>query len=245
MLADLKVRQALLKAVNRREMADLVTGPAGRPAGSILGSATFGYHDFSKTYLAYDPKGAGDLLETAGWIKGAGQYRTRDGKPLVITMVWDDGNSSEDRATLIKDQFARVGINLVLTYRKLSQASLEYGQGRYDLWYQNGTRADPDVLRKTYSNAGAALDGRVRYKRSSEITGSEELEQLLQKSNAIPDSPQRAAVLLRIQEILLQYAFRIPVEDNAQVVYATAKNVQGVRFSPLGEAVFYDVWKGA
>ncbi|WP_160000116.1 ABC transporter substrate-binding protein [Roseomonas sp. 18066] len=240
-LRQLELRQAVLKAIDRRELAELVSGPASRPAGSILASATYGYHDFSDTLLAYDPEGARALLEKIGWVAGGGRFRRRQGRTLSLSLVWDDSHTTEEFVTLIKDQLARVGIDLSLTFRKITQASAEFREGRYDFWYQNGTRADPDVLRKTYSNAGVALDANVRYVDSAEITGSGELEALLQRSNLVPDSPERLEILRRAQEILLQYAIRIPVEDNPQIVIAAARQVGGLRFSPLGEPVFADV----
>ncbi len=36
--------------------------------------------------LAYDPKKAEKLLDDAGWKKGAGGFRSKDGKPLSLTL---------------------------------------------------------------------------------------------------------------------------------------------------------------
>ncbi|MGI6244520.1 MAG: ABC transporter substrate-binding protein [Pseudochelatococcus sp.] len=241
-LNQLELRQAVLKAIDRKELSDLVAGPASRAAGSILASSTFGYHDFSGDLLAYDPEGAKKLLDSIGWVVKESGFRERDGKRLTLNLVWDDSHTTEEFVTLLRDQFARVGIELTLTFRKISQASADFREGKFDFWYQNGTRADPDVLRKTYSNAGAALDATVRYGDSAEVTGSTELEEVLQATNTVADSPERAELVKKAQEILIKYAFRIPVEDNPQVVIATAKDLEGLRFSPLGEPVFYDIW---
>lgn len=240
-LKELELRQAVLKAIDRQELSDLVSGPASQGAGSILASATYGWVDFSDTLLAYDPDGAKTLLDQIGWVEGADGIRERNGQKLTLELVWDDSHTTEEFVTLLKDQLARVGIQLNLTFAKISQAGADFGEGKFDFWYQNGTRADPDVLRKNYSNAGASLDATTLYTDSATITGSTELEEVLQASNLLADGPERAALIERAQEILLEYAIRIPVEDNPQQVIATSAAVSGLRFSPLGEEVYYDI----
>ena len=75
---------------------------------SVVDSTTPQWSDQS-ALLAYDPTGAETLLDEAGWKKGSGGYRTKDGKPLEIALTvaapwagWD----------LLQDQLKKVGIKL-------------------------------------------------------------------------------------------------------------------------------------
>jgi peptide/nickel transport system substrate-binding protein len=82
---DVKVRQALQAGINRQEIIDTVYTPDWQLAKSFIQSNVPGATDHSEL-LAYDPAKAEKLLDAAGWIKGAGGIRAKDGKPLFLTL---------------------------------------------------------------------------------------------------------------------------------------------------------------
>jgi peptide/nickel transport system substrate-binding protein len=101
-LADVKVRRALAKAINREELVAAVTDGTGKPAtlfwpeGHPLHTASLAKE------LDYDPEGAKKLLKEAGQ------------ENLKISMYALESFQGGDIAAVIKAQFAKVGVNLEL-----------------------------------------------------------------------------------------------------------------------------------
>ncbi|MBZ4323821.1 ABC transporter substrate-binding protein [Streptomyces huiliensis] len=80
-LADERVRRAVARAVDRKELARFVLGTLGLPAdplGShVLVAGQPGYADNSDAVGGVDPGAARDLLADAGWKEGAGRGPAR------------------------------------------------------------------------------------------------------------------------------------------------------------------------
>lgn len=68
-LTDLRVRQALDKAIDRDVMVEVVLEGLGKPANQGMPKSFFGYSDRIET-TAYDPAGAKALLADAGYPDG-------------------------------------------------------------------------------------------------------------------------------------------------------------------------------
>ncbi|MDI4236698.1 ABC transporter substrate-binding protein [Bradyrhizobium sp. Arg237L] len=82
---DVKVRQALQAAINRKEIIDTVYTPDWKLATSFIQSNVPGATDHSDL-LAYNPGKAEKLLDEAGWTKDPKGIRTKDGKQLSLTL---------------------------------------------------------------------------------------------------------------------------------------------------------------
>ncbi len=66
---DIRVRQALSKAINRQAIAERVMEGLAVPAGNVLSPSVIG-HDPAVKFEAYDPDGAKKLLAEAGYPEG-------------------------------------------------------------------------------------------------------------------------------------------------------------------------------
>src|SRR6185295_19168575 len=84
LVADLKVRQALLHGTNAKEIVSTLFSANYPQAKSIIASTAQGYVDLSSK-LTYDRALAAKLLDEAGWTVGPKGLRQKDGKELVLT----------------------------------------------------------------------------------------------------------------------------------------------------------------
>jgi peptide/nickel transport system substrate-binding protein len=118
MLADLRVRQGLLTALDRVALTDSVLG-----GNVIISSSDIAPADpvFSKVPppVVFDPVGAGALLDSAGWKRGAdGRRRNADGQAMVIDLVTTAGHRERE---LVMDFIQRSWERLGITVRVASE----------------------------------------------------------------------------------------------------------------------------
>ncbi|MGW0784337.1 ABC transporter substrate-binding protein [Streptomyces sp. NPDC002913] len=216
-LDDVRVRQAIALSVDRTEVRDAVLTPDFLPATSVLASTTPGYTDLASV-VKHDPTAAGELLDAAGWTRSGDGVRTKNGKKLSLVVGWFPGyTASQKTLELIKAQLAKTGVDLQL----LQQTGLQILDGlkkeKYDFFWTNGTQADGDVLRTSFSGAPP------NYYRIDDTT----LEPLLQEQVALGDPAARNKVLADAQRRIVEQVVYLPVFEQTTVV-ATGKQVHGL-----------------
>lgn len=99
-LKDLRVRQALSKAINREAIVSRVMEGAAIPASQFLSEQFFGTSKQLKP-VAYDPEGAKKLLEAAGYLNG-----------FKMTMHGPNGRYTNDVKIIeaVAQMFTRIGV---------------------------------------------------------------------------------------------------------------------------------------
>lgn len=115
---DQSVREALMVALNRDEVADVVTDGTDVPALSLVNQPPMlcvkDTPDWSLPKT--DAEKAGTLLDEAGWVLGTDGKRYKDGKPLTIKFVYDAGTATHAAAAeLVKKTWDGLGVTTTLT----------------------------------------------------------------------------------------------------------------------------------
>jgi peptide/nickel transport system substrate-binding protein len=82
---DLRVRQALALGIDREGLTRDALTPTYPPPISILNANNSNAIDLSQEFT-YNPAKARDLLEQAGWLRGADGIRAKNGKKLHLTV---------------------------------------------------------------------------------------------------------------------------------------------------------------
>ncbi|MCX6482774.1 MAG: ABC transporter family substrate-binding protein [Mycobacterium sp.] len=115
-LSDKALRQAVAKGIDRQAIVSvtqrgLVDNPT--PLGNhVFVAGQEGYQDNSAV-VAYDPEKAKTELDALGW-KLNGQFREKDGKPLVIRDVLYDSQTGRQVAQVAQSNLAQIGVKLQL-----------------------------------------------------------------------------------------------------------------------------------
>jgi peptide/nickel transport system substrate-binding protein len=81
---DLRVRQAIVHAIDQTAIVETLFFGIGKPAYGPLTRSTFGYDPKVETLYKHDPERAKKLLEDAGWKLGGDGTRQKDGKKLSV-----------------------------------------------------------------------------------------------------------------------------------------------------------------
>ncbi|MBA2945596.1 ABC transporter substrate-binding protein [Streptomyces himalayensis] len=232
-LKDTKVRQAIRYAIDRQQIADTVFPTGTQPATSVLAHTTPDYENLSSD-LSYDAAKAKSLLDSAGWKAGGDGIRSKNGTKLSLTVKWfTNAATNQPALELIQQQLKSVGIDLVLKELQITQIAQVNQSGDFDGLWGNVTRADPDILRSSYSTK---LANWYRVPAS-------ELDSVLAQQAATTDAAKRKQLVGEAQKLIVQNAHTVPVVE-LQTQLGVSKKVHNLDFDASSRIQLHDTWIG-
>jgi peptide/nickel transport system substrate-binding protein len=177
-----EVRQALMYAIDRATIAEVVTkgAPIVGNAGVVPPSSPW-YNPNVRQY-PYDPAAARQLL---------------GGERLTLELLADPAHREPE---LLAPMLEAVGISLVIKRVDSATRTALLREGNFQLAQvvHIGVGGDPDYLRRWY--AGEEANDFAQ----GSIFKNAEYERLARESAAIVDEPQRRAVVYRLQALLAE-----------------------------------------
>ncbi|MGX9883230.1 ABC transporter substrate-binding protein [Streptomyces sp. NPDC002276] len=232
-LKDARVRQAIGFAIDRKQIADTVFPTGTQSATSVLAHTTPDYADLSSD-LTTDAAKAKSLLDAAGWKVGSDGIRTKDGTKLSLTVDWIPNSATNQPALeLVQQQLKAVGVGLTLKQLQVTQLAPTLQSGDFDAAWSNVTRADPDILRSSFSTKLANFYRLPATPLDTTLTGQA----------ATTDTAKRAELVKQAQELLVRNAYYVPVVE-LQTQIGVAKKVHGLNFDASSRIQLHDTWIG-
>ncbi|WP_326558152.1 ABC transporter substrate-binding protein [Micromonospora sp. NBC_01796] len=232
LLRDVAVRQAIQVALDRRQIVDTVYPTGSKPATSILAHTT-PYHSDVSGQLTFDAAKAKSLLDAAGWQVGGDGVRTRNGTRLSLSVGWF-ANAATNQPTLelIQQQLKAVGVEITLKELQIAQITQVQQSGDFDALWGNITRADPDILRSTYSTTLA----------NTYRLAAGALDPVLTEQAATVDPAKRQALVNQAQDLIVRNAHVIPVVELTTAL-GVSKKVHDLDFEASSRIQLHDTWK--
>lgn len=220
---DLRVRQAVAAAVNRRALVDRLYAGAARPATQFPPPGTLGYDDSILEFSRNDPGAAKKLLAQAG-------------KPAFETDLWyvqgapPSQPDARRMAESVAADLAAVGITADLKTIDPVTFALGVRDNRYPLWLDTTTMAagDPDELLGRLF-IPPVLDGKDQPTAGGGWT-DREAAGLLRKARSEPDESKRSELYKQVSKIVQQQIPRIPLVWSSAPAAATRKVVDPLAF---------------
>jgi peptide/nickel transport system substrate-binding protein len=194
-LKDIRVREALSKAINREAIVDRIMDGVAVPAAQLLPESMFGSDPDLKP-VAYDPEGAKQLLAEAGYP---------DGFELVLGTPNDRYINDEKVAQAVAQFFTRVGVK---TSVDAATASVFFGRrNKFEFSvYLAGWGAATGEMSSPLKSLVATLDEERGYGTTNRGRYSNpKMDELLTQALQTVDDAER--------EKLLREASRIVIED--------------------------------
>ena len=229
-LKDVRVRQAMMHAIDREAIADAMSYGTARPTEQLWATTSPFYIAELDTRYPFDQAKARKLLAEAGF---------KDGLDVTILLL----NTTEYRqlAEAIQGMWAEVGIRLkydVIDVSQYTQFSRPTPRGDI-MMGRNGGRGDAvEGLAQIVGTGGTVNPGGVVSPRIDEL--------LAVAKRLSPTDPKRLEALLAVSREISEGVANIPVITRA-TVYAyrpdCIKNLQG--YMPAGDERFNDVRIGA
>lgn len=237
-LQDLRVRQALAHAIDRKIIIDRVQYGLAQPTYSAWPPSSWVYNPDVPKY-EYDPRKAEQLLDEAGWRKGPDGVRTKDGKKLQLTLLYGPNTNKvrEGIATIAQEQWRQIGVQVEVTglewgayLDKLSKPPFDYDlfilgwlatidpHWSYQIWSE---ATIPDL------NAGAYVN--------------KEVEELFRLGAREFDREKRKQIYQKIQQIISSDLPYIFLTTNMSYT-GINKRVKGIQPTPLGIEYNMNKW---
>jgi peptide/nickel transport system substrate-binding protein len=228
-LDDIRVRQALLYAVNREELAETFFKGVHRAAYGPMSAATWGYVPSVRRLSGFDLPKAQALLNEAGWTPGPDGIRTKGGERLRMELIFIAGAGFDDTWQLVQAQLRRAGVDSTLAGMAGAPALERASAGNFNLMHLRWTFSDPDTLNVMWHSRNVAGGTGFNF---SKVRNSQ-IDILLESAAAERNLEKRKALYYRAQELIMQDAYLIPIYDEGNAV-ATSDRIEGLKIDPRG-----------
>jgi peptide/nickel transport system substrate-binding protein len=227
-LQDPAVRRAIGAGIDRAAFVPLLS-KAERPATSALAATTPGYTDES-SLLRYAPDEAKRLLDDAGWAVGHSGIRTKQGRPLALTLVYSATERYGTVYQLMAQQLKEIGVDLQLKPLDDATNNARQSAGDYDFVSWAVTRADPAILSSIYPVTSANPLRRTK---------ADSLDAAIAAVGSVVDDARRTPLVKAAVRAILDEGHGIPLFEQAASV-GLGRGVQGVRLDASSRPIFYD-----
>jgi peptide/nickel transport system substrate-binding protein len=237
-LTDAAVRSALALLVDRAGIQGEIWGRQGDTTGNFLNRRPFASPN---TRWEFSVDKANALLEAGGWKRGPDGIRVKDGKRLKLLFQTVNQPIRQKMQQVVKQACGRAGIECEL---KAVVGSVFFGSDPGNVDTESHFYADlqlsPKILRQPDPQAfmRAFCSWEVAQKANKwagvNVTRyrSDEYDRLWRAAETEMDPAKRAAMFIRMNDLVVQNVVVIPVVIR-HAVFATASSIRGFDFSPF------------
>ena len=224
-LTDPAVRQALTLLVDRAAVQEQIYGrQALATANFVNAPARF---TSKNTKWEFNPDKAAQILEAAGWKKGADGIRAKDGVKLKMVYQTSINAPRQKTQAIVKQAAAKAGIEMEL---KSVTASVYFSSDvanpdTYSHFYTDiqmftttMTQPDPELFMLQFTSGEAATKDNKWQGKNITRWKNEEYDKLFRAAEGEMDPVKRAALFIRMNDLVIQNAVVVPVAARHSVV---------------------------
>ncbi|MDT0165109.1 ABC transporter substrate-binding protein [Actinotalea sp. AC32] len=243
--ADVRVRQAFAYGTDREAAVESAFhGVIPFEGNGSVSRSTPGYNADAADDYPYDPDKAVELLEDAGWTEGPDGYRTKDGVPLEVRVVYGAGSIiTPEGATVlqnVQEQAKGVGFKVTLvpaTRDELFSGKFS-GPETYDAKPGYWTSPTSGILLITFRQH---LEESPNFSNSS-FYNDPELEALIVEANSTLDPAEQDRLYGEAQQIISDQAASVGLytQTTSLAIDPSLKDVW--LEASQGEPVYHDAW---
>jgi peptide/nickel transport system substrate-binding protein len=234
--SDLRVWQAFALAVDRRTIVEQLYGAAGQVTSNILTGPTPFQSPHTRWEFNLDK--AAQLLEQAGWKRGSDGVRIKGGRRMQVVYHATANLRSQKGQAIVKQALERIGVEVEL---KAIPAGVMFSNDpgnpdTYSHFYADmqlnavGAVINPEWIMRQYvsweiaQKANNWTGGNVRRWANAEF------DRLWQQAKTELDPAKRAALFIRMNDLVIEDVVVIPVVWVKQV-YPVSHTLRGLALS--------------
>jgi peptide/nickel transport system substrate-binding protein len=217
-LLDPAVRQALNLIVDRGAVQEQIYGRTGIATANFLNEPK--RFASKATKWEFNADKASQILEAAGWKKGSDGIRTKDGKKLKMVYSTSINALRQKTQQVVKQVATKVGIDLEI---KSVTASVYFSSDvanpdTYTHFYTDiqmytttMTQPDPELFMNQFTSWEIASKENKWQGRNITRWKSDEYDKLFRSAESELDPVKRAALFIKMNELVIQNVVVIPV----------------------------------
>jgi peptide/nickel transport system substrate-binding protein len=217
-LTDPAVRQALNLLVDRASVQEQIYGRTGIATANFLNQPA--RYASKATKYEFNVEKAGQILEAAGWKKGSDGIRAKDGKRLKMLYQTSINAPRQKTQAIVKQAAAKAGIEMEL---KSVTASVFFSSDvanpdtyahfstDIQMFTTTMTQPDPELFMLQFTSWEAASKDNKWQGRNITRWRSEEYDKLFRSAESELDPVKRAALFIKMNELVIQNVVVIPV----------------------------------
>jgi ABC-type transport system substrate-binding protein len=197
------LRRAIGLAFDGDAFVEHVFGGFGVRAQSTIAPFTSGYDPAYKSEMSeYSPARAKALLDLYGYVdkNGDGWREQPDGSPLTLVMATQSSQRDRRAAEIWQRSMKAVGLKIEFDISTWPELLKKSRAGTLMMWGYSWAAASPDggfFLAIAYGpNASESNDPRFEHA---------PFDRLFEKQRALPDGPEREAVMRQAKDMLVAY----------------------------------------
>ncbi|GJD50340.1 hypothetical protein OPKNFCMD_3079 [Methylobacterium crusticola] len=227
--ADPAVRQAMNLIVNRAATQQFIYGRTARATANILnGPERF---RSPNTTFAFDVDKAAQILEAAGWKKGADGIRAKDGKALKFVFQTSINAPRQKTQAIVKQAAQKAGIDMELksvpgsvffSSDVANPDTFPHFYADMEMYTVNMTQADPAVFMLQFVSWEAATKENKWQGRNICRMRNPEADALYRATQTELDLTKRAALFIKMNDVVVS-EYVLPLLHRAQVSALNAK----------------------
>jgi len=218
LLSDPAVRQALSVLADRAAIHEQIYGRLGQSTANYLNGPT--RFRSSNLRWEFNVEKANQLLDAAGWRRGADGVRAKDGRRLKLLYQTSVNAERQKTQAIVKQAAARAGIEIEI---KSVVASVYFGSDvanpdTYTKFYSdvqmytNGPGApDPQTFMLQFASWEISAKDNKWQGRNITRWRNEEYDRLWRAAASEMDPVKRAALFIRMNDLVVQNAVVIPL----------------------------------
>jgi peptide/nickel transport system substrate-binding protein len=235
-LTDLLVRQAYNVAVDRRSIAEQLYGTAGQPTSNFLNSPT----QFQSPNIRWEfnLEKAAELLDQAGWRRGNDGVRVKDGRRMKILYQTSINPMRQKTQAIVKKALEQIGMEVEL---KAVNAAVYFGNdpGNPDTYahfhadlqmHSVSPGIDPQRYMQQFVSWEIAQKANNWSGWNIVRWANAEYDRLWKQAETELDPVRRAALFIRMNDVLIEDAVVLPVVWRNWVV-AVNHNLKGIELT--------------
>lgn len=225
-LKDVRVRQAIAYALNRKPMIDYLWRGEAEPARSVLPPQSWAYNGDVPSY-DHDPKKAAELLDAAG-------YPAVNGVRFHITMKTSTDENTRLMVAVMQQQLREVGIALDIRTFEFATFFSDVTHGAFQMYGLRwiGGNEDPDIFEHAFHSSQLPPNGANR-----DYYLNPEVDSLIDKARREVDPKLRKPLYDQVQRILARDLPYIDLWYLDNVVVHT-RRVRNIQMNPAGNYDF-------
>jgi len=192
-LKDVRVRQALAYAIDRRPMLEYLWRGFAQPAASILPPQSWAYSPDVPIYN-YDPERARQLLDSAG-------YPATSGIRFHMMMKTSTDENTRLMVAVLQQQLRQVQIQLDVRTYEFGTFFADISRGAFQFYSLRwiGGNEDPDIFEYAFHSSKFTPNGANR-----SFYSNPKVDALINQARSGPDEQKRKQLYAQLQRILAE-----------------------------------------